>query len=114
MIDVLSIVNLLVCGVGVLICITKMGAMDGPRTKICIGLQNFLLGMVLLCSALSYLYDQPATPIQLAVGSVIVVNLIIGIPAWWHNQPGYALASKKPKAKGATLKGIERRIFVVR
>lgn len=94
MIDTLSIINLCVCGLGVFICICRMGLMRGSVTKACFRYQYITWAMLLLCSGSSYLYHQPATPIQLALGTGILAHFALGYLAWREGPPTYTVCKK--------------------
>jgi hypothetical protein len=91
MIHIIPLVNFLVCMLGVWICIIeRFRVMDIITTKNPIRWQYFVRAVAFLISGLSFGYDFPANAIQLFMGSLLLVELFIGNPAWRHGQPDHA------------------------
>jgi hypothetical protein len=83
--------NFIICMAGAWMCLYgRLNKMDFQTTKKPIRWQYFLKLIVFLASGLSFSYDFPANAIQLFMGSLLVIEMMIGGPAWRYGQPDHA------------------------
>ena len=91
MVDLLLVfANLITCMAGVVLCVCRMGKMT-KAVKPAIRYQYNLMLPVLIASAFSWIYGQPATLVQLAMSAAMTVPLLIGVVAWKYGAPSYAI-----------------------
>jgi hypothetical protein len=81
--------NLIVCLVGIAMCICRQGYMRKSTTKKIIRAQYSMWTGLFTASAISWTFGEPATVIQLCMSSAVLVHLVLGFEAWRWGAPSY-------------------------
>ena len=88
--DKLIMTNLLICLAAMIVCVCRMGAMQGSKTKTTIRYQYNIWFVVMFCSGFSWaLFSQPATAMQTVLSAAVLSHLLIGFKVWRHGPPAY-------------------------
>lgn len=82
-----SVLNLFVCALAGIICVCRLGKMDGAKTVMRV---RYLLWLVMLSvSAFSPVWGYEVSPLQVLFALCVLVDLGLGFQAWKNGQPGY-------------------------
>lgn len=96
--DKYIIVNLLICLSAMFVCICRMGAMQGSRTKSTIRYQYNIWFVVMFCSGFSWaLFGEEATVMQTILSAAVLSHLLIGFRVWRHGPPAYTAKPESHK-----------------
>lgn len=85
-----TMLNLIICLAATFICVCRMGAMQGSKTKKTIRYQYLMWFVVMFCSGFSYaLFGIRPSPMQTLLGFAVLCHLVIGFKVWKHGPPEY-------------------------
>jgi len=83
--------NLIVCLVGIAVCLNRMGHMSRSTTKLSIRVQYASWVALFVASMISWTYDEPASLTQLVMTMAILGQLLLGTDAWKYGPPDYTM-----------------------
>lgn len=86
-------INFAVCAAGAWVCICRMSAMSGSRTKPSIRWQYAIWFSYFVASAISWTYDEPASLTQTIMSAAVLLQLGLGFHAWRYGPPSYTRRS---------------------
>lgn len=81
--------NLIVCLIGLGVCVSRMACMTSRSTKLTIRVQYAVWMGYFVASALSWAYDEPASFTQLVMTGAVLGHLLLGANAWRYGAPSY-------------------------
>ncbi len=84
--SILIALNGVACGIGIFICVCRMGLMKGEETKASVRWQYVVLFTSFVASAISWLWIEPPRPMQIVMGGAMVAYLLMGVDAWKHGE----------------------------
>lgn len=92
--DSYIMVNLIICLAAMFVCMCRMGAMQGSKTKKTIRYQYNVWFVIMFCSGFSFIAGEPATAMQTLLSLAVLSHLLIGFNVWRHGPPAY---TEQPK-----------------
>ena len=92
--SVVIVTNLLICVVGLSICVCRMAQMTAHETKLVIRIQYAIWTGFFTASAISFTYDAPTTITQTFLSFAVVCHLMLGYSAWRVGAPEYTMMIK--------------------
>jgi hypothetical protein len=98
--ELLALLNFLICLAGGWVCLCRLGAMQGGKTKLTIRWQYTMWFSLLTCSGFSFAFGHATTFMEVLLAAGIVSHLLIGFSVWRHGPPAYAArphAAPEPK-----------------
>jgi len=88
--DKMIMMNLAICLSAMFVCMCRMGAMQGSKTKSTIRYQYNLWFVVMFCSGFSWaLFGEEPTWMQIILSAAVLSHLLIGFKVWRHGPPAY-------------------------
>lgn len=94
-----TMVNLAICGAAMFVCICRMGAMQGSKTKKTIRYQYTMWLVTMFVSGFSFaLFGERATPMQTLLSLAVLTHLLIGFKVWRHGPPPYTSSHESFKS----------------